>query len=138
MLRRPPRAPLSPTTARFRSGWLTYIDGAVGQFSQIPLAQTPAGILVAKNIRLGGAIEVDGIEHSAQVTRITLRRAASPADGSITLTFTDRPFELRQWTVIDPQGFRTRTTLYNLREGVAIDPKLFDAPPPIPESESGR
>jgi len=131
-------APPSKVVMVSDGAWLTYIDGAVGQVSQLPLDQTPAGILVAKDIRFGDAILVDGVEHAAQVTRVTLRRAESPGEGSITLTFTDQPFELRQWTVIDPQGFRTRITLYNLKKGVAIDPKLFDAPPPPPESGLGR
>ena len=131
-------APPSKVVMVSNGAWLTYIDGAGGQVSQLPLDRTPAGILVAKDIRLGDAIQVDGVEHAAQVTRVTLRRAESPDEGSITLTFTDQPFELRQWTVIDPQGFRTRITLYNLRKGLVIDPKLFDAPPPPPESGSGR
>ncbi len=131
-------APPSKVVMVSDGSWLTYIDGAVGQVNQLPLDRTPAGILVAEKIRLGGAIRVDGIEHEAQVTRVTLRRADHPEEGSITLTFTDQPFELRQWTVIDPQGFRTRITLYNLRKGIAIDPKLFEAPPPPPESGSGR
>jgi len=131
-------APPSKVVMVSDGAWLTYIDGDVGQVSQVPIDQTPAGILVGEEIRLGDGIAVENIESDDRVTRITLRRADQPDEGALTLVFTERPFELRQWTVVDPQGLRTRITLYNLQKGVALDPKLFVAPPPPPESGMGR
>lgn len=131
-------APPSKVVMVSDGAWLTYIDGDVGQMSQVPLDNTPAGILVAKEIRLGDGIAVEDVARDDRVLRITLRRADRPDEGALTLVFTEHPFELRQWTVVDPQGLRTRITLYNLQKGVALDPKLFAAPPPPPESGMGR
>jgi outer membrane lipoprotein-sorting protein len=57
---------------------------------------------------------------------MTLVRSSSPQDGSLTLLFTDSPLALRQWTVVDAQRRETRVTLYNVEQGVNIDPKLFE------------
>ena len=40
--------------------------------------------------------------------------------------FTDNPLALRQWTVLDAQRRETRVTLYNVEQGVNLDPKLFE------------
>lgn len=118
--------------------WLTYVDQEVGQVSQTPVNDTPAGVLVRKEIRFGGDIAVTAVERDAGVLRVTLARTKNQAEGSLTLVFTERPFDLRQWVVVDPQGLETRITLYDTQTGLDLDPALFEAPPPFPESESGR
>lgn len=112
--------------------WLTYIDGEIGQISQMPLSETPAGVLVRENIRFGDDIVVSRVERDAQILRVTLTRADSPDEGSFTLVFSEKPFELRQWVVVDAQGFATRITLFGTQRGIALDPELFAAPPPFP------
>lgn len=119
-------------------GWLTYVDQDVGQVSQTPVDNTPAGVLVREDIRFGGDIVVTAVERDAQVLRVTLARSGSEAAGSLTLVFTERPFDLRQWVVVDPQGLETRITLFDTRHGLALDPALFEAPAPFPEDEEGR
>ncbi len=104
----------------------------------MPLSETPASVLVRENIRLGGDIAVDAVEREGALLRLRLRRADDPAAGSLTLVFTERPFDLRQWIVVDPQGLTTRVTLYNTEKGVALAPELFAAPAPLPPSERGR
>ena len=47
-------------------------------------------------------------------------------DGTLTLVFSERPFTLRQWQVLDAQGTVTTVTLNNARTGMALDDKLFE------------
>jgi outer membrane lipoprotein-sorting protein len=48
-----------------------------------------------------------------------------PDQGSLILTFTDKPLALKQWTVIDGQRKATTVTLMELQTDVKLDPKLF-------------
>ncbi len=116
-------------------GWLTYIDSELGQISQMPLSDSPASVFVAENIRFGEDVLVTGVEHEASILRVTLEKAGNPGLGSLTLVFTDNPLDLRQWIVVDAQGYVTRITLVGTQLGVALDPELFDAPAAFPSGD---
>jgi outer membrane lipoprotein-sorting protein len=49
----------------------------------------------------------------------------NPELGEMTLTFTDKPLELRKWSIRDVQDNTTQVTLQNMRFGMKLDPKLF-------------
>ncbi len=115
--------------------WLTYIDSDLGQISQMPLGDSPASVFVAENIHFCEDVLVTGVEREASILRVTLEKAGRPGLGSLTLVFTDNPLELRQWIVVDAQGYVTRVTLVGTQLGVALDPELFDAPAPFPTDE---
>lgn len=120
--------------------WLIYHDRKLNQISYLPLGSTPAGILVEDRIDLdGGALTIVDFSRSAGVIRITVVRTASPADGSLTLVFTEAPLELQQWRVVDAQGVATTVSLSEIETGVRLDPALFrftdprGRPPAYPE-----
>ena len=78
--------------------WLIYHDRQLNQISYLPLGSTPAGILVEDRIDLdGGGLTITGFSRAAGVIRITIVRTTSPADGSLTLVFSENPLELQQW-----------------------------------------
>jgi outer membrane lipoprotein-sorting protein len=77
------------------------------------------------NIRLGGDVTVTGYERTPGAIRVTLVQTKEPDAGAVTLTFSDRPLELKQWTIVDAQGKRTTVALTDARVGVPIDQKLF-------------
>jgi outer membrane lipoprotein-sorting protein len=107
--------------------WLIYYDRKLGQVSYLPLGSTPAGILVEDKIRLnGGALTITGFEHEADVIRVSVVRTDSPADGSLTLVFSDNPLQLRQWRVIDAQGITTTVSLADVETGISFEPRLFE------------
>jgi outer membrane lipoprotein-sorting protein len=117
--------PPSPFLLIAHIGELTFEDRSIKQVSQIPLSLTPLGILLAEHISLTGAIRVTDFQRLPGQLQVTLVRNSAPHDGSLTLVFTDPPLMLRQWTVLDAQRRETRVTLYNVEQGVNIDPKLF-------------
>ena len=114
--------------------WITYIDGELGQVSQAPLNGSHAELLLRDDLRFGGDIAVTALTRGPGVVEITLTRAANPGEGTLTLVFADRPLELRQWAVVDTQGLTTRVTLFDTRFDIAVDPSLFEAPAPFPDS----
>ncbi len=106
---------------------LTYHDRELKQTSHLPIDSTPAGILVRPRIGLmGGDLTVTGFRNAEGLDRISLARTDDPQAGEITLIFTQEPFQLRQWTVRDPQGLITTVTLSDARTGLKLDQKLFE------------
>ncbi|TAN52992.1 MAG: outer membrane lipoprotein carrier protein LolA [Rhodospirillales bacterium] len=106
---------------------LTYHDKELKQTSHLPIESTPAGILVRSRIGLmGGDLTVTGFRNSEGLDRISLARTDDPQAGEITLVFTQEPYQLRQWTVRDPQGLITTVTLSDARTGLKLEPKLFE------------
>jgi outer membrane lipoprotein-sorting protein len=119
-------APPAPFLLLAHKGQLTFQDRSINQISQVPLSFTPLGILLADHVSLSGDVTVTGFQRLPGQLQVTLVRSSSPRDGSLTLLFTDNPLALRQWTVLDAQRRETRVTLYNVEQGVNLDPKLFE------------
>lgn len=111
--------------------WLIHIDYALESVTHLPLSSTPAYFFLRDKVRLDGDVAVTAVERGAGVLRLTLVERDERAAGSLELAFAEKPLELRQWTVIDPQGTRTRVSLADIRTGVALDPKTFEVK--IPE-----
>ena len=115
--------------------WITYIDRELGQLSQAPLNGSHAELLVSNDLRFGEDVTVILVTREANIIEVTFARTDNPEEGSMTLVFADNPLELRQWLVVDPLRQTTRVTLFDTRFGLALDPALFEAPPPFPESD---
>ena len=113
--------------------WLIFHDKEVGQVTRLPIGQTPLGVLLSRNIRLSGDVTVDQVERRGGVLRVRLHDTDRPEEGSMTLVFSDAPFELRQWLVTDSQGLTTSITLTERRYNAKLDPKLFVFHDPTPD-----
>lgn len=107
-------------------GLLVFYDRQLQQTSNLPLGQTPLGLLLQDNLRLSGDVTVSRVARLPGQLQVTLYRTASPQDGSLTLIFADNPLVLRSWIVTDPQRQETRVTLYNAQLGGTFDQKLFE------------
>lgn len=118
--------PPSPLLLVAGHGLVVFHDKSLNQTSNIPLSQTPLGMLLADNVRLTGDVTVTGMQLLPGQIQVSLVRTASPGDGTLTLIFADNPLTLRQWTVLDAQRQETRVTLYNAETGGQFDPKLFE------------
>jgi len=118
--------PPSPLLLVAGHGLVVFHDSKLNQTSNIPLSQTPLGILLADHVRLQGDVTVTGMQHLPGQIQLSLVRTATPGDGTLTLIFADNPLALRQWTVLDAQRQETRVTLYNVETGGKFDPKLFE------------
>ncbi len=106
--------------------FLIYYDKELNQTSYLGLNDTPAGILVRPQVRLiGGDVAVVDVSRCPGAVAISLVQVRDPGAGEITLVFTDRPFELKQWRVRDPQGQVTTVSLFGSETGVQLNPRLF-------------
>ncbi len=105
--------------------FVVYIDNQLKQVSYLPIGSTPAWFLLRDNISLADGVTITKFERGPGVIRISLVENKSPENGQLTLTFADKPLELRQWTIVDQQGKSTTVVLNDTRFGVPIDPKAF-------------
>lgn len=117
----PPARQMIITTRDF----VVYVDKEANQTSYQDLNSSLAGILVRSDIKLSGDIRATNVSHTPGAIRIRLVLTKDPGAGSITLGFADQPLELRQWTVVDPQGNTVDVTLMDAHFGVPIDDKEF-------------
>jgi outer membrane lipoprotein-sorting protein len=107
-------------------GLVVFHDGELGQTSNIPAGQTPLGILLRDNLTLSGQLTVTAVTRDPGTITVTLYRTASPGDGTLALTFSDNPLQLRQWVVVDAQRRATRIMLSDIQLGGSYDDKLFE------------
>jgi outer membrane lipoprotein-sorting protein len=118
--------PPSPLLVVADGTFLIVYDRELGDPSYVPLGQTPAGVLVQPNLRLtGGEVTVTRVSRLPGVVRISAVESEDPASGEITLVFSDHPFELKQWQVRDAQHQVTTVSLFDVRTGISLEPKLF-------------
>ena len=118
--------PPSPFLLVGGHGLLVFHDSQLKQTSNIPLGQTPLGLLLQDNLRLSGDITVSRVLRLPGQLQVSLYRTATPQDGVLTLIFADNPLALRSWVVTDAQRRDTRVTLYNAQLGGTFDQKLFN------------
>lgn len=104
---------------------LVFYDGSIRQVNTIPLSRTPLAFLLAEDIELDGEVEVAELRETADAVELRVVRADAPDQGSVTLHFARRPFELRSWTVVDPQGLETHVLLEEVRTNIPLDGELF-------------
>jgi len=117
--------PPSPLLLVAGHGLVVFYDKSLNQTSNIPIGQTPLGILLAEHVHLQGDVTVTAMQRLPGQIQVSLVRTTSPGDGTLTLVFSDNPLVLRQWTVLDAQRQETRVTLYNVETGGQFDQKLF-------------
>jgi outer membrane lipoprotein-sorting protein len=117
--------PPTPILLVADGNFVIYFDKSLDQTSYLPISSTPAWFLLRNDIRLGGDVTVTGYEHKPGAIRVTLVQTKEPDAGAVTLTFSDRPLELKQWSLIDAQGKRTTVALGDVKLGVPLDKQLF-------------
>ena len=104
---------------------LIHVDTELEQVSHYPLDETPAHFLLRADISLRKGLTVKWYKHANKVVRVELVDGKNPDIGSVMLTFSDAPLQLRSWTITDAQGLRTELALVDARFGGVLDPGLF-------------
>jgi outer membrane lipoprotein-sorting protein len=91
-----------------------------------PLSQTPLRFLLADRIDLLRDTNLIGVyADDVFVTVVIEERQILGGTHKVMLMFGAQDFQLRQWTVTDPQGYDTTVAVYNLDTSKKPDPSLF-------------
>jgi len=102
-------------------GVLVYFyDSVVGQQSNAPIGATLADFLLRKRFSLtgDGDLRVTDIRRAGGYLQISVVQAEDLTAGSLALAFTEEPFALAKWRVVDAQGAVTEVELFHLERGV--------------------
>lgn len=89
-----------------------------------PLSKTPLKLLLEDKIDLTDG-KVQSVKEEDDLTTIQLADRSVFGNAKITMMFDPKSYELRQWTITDAQGKDTTVMIFNVKQGVPIDGKLF-------------
>ncbi len=101
-------------------------DKRLGTQDVYSIGQTPLKFLVREKMDLSREGTITGASVDGDILSVRLEdRSTLGGTSKITLKFDLVANELRQWVVIDPQGYETAVSLYNLSLQRRADPKNF-------------
>jgi outer membrane lipoprotein-sorting protein len=91
-----------------------------------PLSQTPLRFLLADNIDLIRDTNLVGVyADDVFATVVIEERQIIGGTHRLMIMFGAQDYQLRQWTVTDPQGYDTTVAVYNLSSTRQADPRMF-------------
>jgi outer membrane lipoprotein-sorting protein len=91
----------------------------------VSIDDTPLRLLLDEQVSLSNGVRVTRVEHGTGALRVTLVQSGKEEDGTVQITFSERPMEVRKWSMIDAQGVAVHIALIDARYGVELDPRLF-------------
>ena len=103
-------------------------DKKLHTVDRYPLVGSPLALLLSDNIDLTQYTHINGVRHQPGLLLVSASAASGGTRGDITITFSDPGLELRQWEVIDSEGYKTTVVLDNMQAGIALAPALFIIP----------
>jgi outer membrane lipoprotein-sorting protein len=90
------------------------------------IEQTPLKFLLKNNIDLARDTKILEVGSNPNAVSVFIEdKATFGGTSRINLIFDPQTFALRQWTVVDPQGFQTIVSLFNVDLSTKPDPGLF-------------
>jgi outer membrane lipoprotein-sorting protein len=91
-----------------------------------PLSQTPLRFLLAERIDLARDTNLIGVRSDDTFVTVEIEeRQTLGGSHRLVLMFGAKDFQLKQWTVTDPQGYDTTVALYNIDTTKKPDPAMF-------------
>jgi len=91
-----------------------------------PLSQTPLRFLLSDRIDLQRETNLVSVAaDDVFVTLVIEEKHQFAGTNRLMLMFGAKDFQLRQWTVTDPQGYDTTVAVYNLDTNKKPDPSMF-------------
>ena len=79
------------------------------------IGQTPLKFLLKDHVDLATDTKITGVSGDGNTASIDIEdHATFGGTSKIRLTFDQQPFALKQWTVVDPQGYETVVSLSDI------------------------
>ncbi|MFQ5955827.1 MAG: outer membrane lipoprotein carrier protein LolA [Kiloniellales bacterium] len=105
---------------------LIFYDAELETPTYLSVDDTPLEVLLADTVRMTNDVEVTKVERAPGSLRVTAVWVPMRDRGRVQITFSERPFELKKWSIIDSQGVAVHIALLDTRYGIELDPKLFE------------
>jgi outer membrane lipoprotein-sorting protein len=101
-------------------------DSRLATQDLLPLSQTPLRFLLSDRIDLLKDTNVVGVYADDLFATVVIEeRQTFAGTHRLMLMFGAQDYQLRQWTITDPQGFDTTVAVYNLDKTKKLDASLF-------------
>lgn len=105
---------------------ITYQDLDLDQITNIDYKDIPLSFILNDKIKLqDGKLKIIDYYKDKGSTTLTLEPKEKGETGPITLVFSNNPFELKQWKIVDPQSVEITLSLYDEQKDVEIDNDVF-------------
>lgn len=106
--------------------YIVYNDKELDQVTNIDYDDIPATMILGNNLKIDNKnIKITDYYEDAGTTSVTLDYANKGDVGPITLIFSNDPFELKQWRIIDPQSVEVAVSLYGTQKDAGLDASMF-------------
>jgi outer membrane lipoprotein-sorting protein len=110
------------------------IDHKLNTQDEYFIAQTPLKFLLSDHIDIAKDTKVLSVAQDESSVTIEIEdKATLGGSAHLELIFDPATFALKQWTVIDAQGFQTVVTLFNVDLKTKPDPALFHIDETLPK-----
>ena len=105
---------------------IIFHDKELDQITNIDYDDVPGTKILTDTIKIDGKVlKATDFYKDAGSTTITLEYTKEKDMGPITLVFSNSPFELKQWKIIDPQSVEVTLSLYDMHTNETLDENLF-------------
>lgn len=105
---------------------IIFHDKELDQITNIDYGDVPGTKILTETIKIDGKVlKATDFYKDAGSTTITLEYTKEKDMGPITLVFSNKPFELKQWKIIDPQSVEVTLSLYDMHTNTPLDQNLF-------------
>lgn len=105
--------------------FIYFYDSEMREQTNAPIGQTLADFLLRDDLSLKGDITVQKISRNDDMVSMTLSETGDEGAGAVTLYFTENPYQLKKWEVIDATGAITEITLRDIQRDVDLPARLF-------------
>lgn len=105
--------------------FIYFYDSQLQEQSNAPIGQTLADFILRDDLRLSDDITVKEVKRGGDLLQLKLVQTADPDVGSLTLGFSEDPFALKKWRIVDAQGLITEVELFYLKTGITHPANLF-------------
>ena len=118
---------------------IVFHDKELDQITNIDYSDVPGTKILTETIKIDGkTLKATDFYKDSGSTTITLEYTKEKDMGPITLVFSNKPFELKQWRIIDPQSVEVTLSLYDVHTNESIDENLFSYKPKARKNSKRR
>lgn len=104
---------------------LIVYSGKTDQVTYLPMSVSPAAFLLDERVDLSRKVSVTQVSRRTDAYVLTVVPRGGGAAGTLRLTFSRRPFAIKEWTVLDAKRKTTRIVLLDPKIDAPIDPVKF-------------
>ncbi len=117
--------PPSPLMIVADGTWVSVENRKLKTSEHYPLSATPLKVILADKIDLLKDADITKVFQDEKYVTLTLKDKGSTEQGELTLVFEATQMVIKEWIVVDGQGFQTRIAVSDMVTGIKQDPNLF-------------